>query len=196
MPKDYPFTFDISLPGGIPGCYDEHVVRRLSAIKGYYADRERYEALLAEGDIVLYEVFQIHRPETAGELLHGVSIVHPGRIGDEYHMTKGHFHSILETGEVYYCLQGTGMMVMETPEGDWAVEELYPGRVLYVLPRWADRSVNTDQDEDLITFYAYPGNAGHDYGTIKGQGFRKLVVARDGRPCVADDTRWRPQSHE
>ena len=64
-----PLTFDIVLPGGVPSFYDEHVVCKLSAMKGYYADRQSYEALLARDDLVLYEVYQLRRPETAGELL-------------------------------------------------------------------------------------------------------------------------------
>jgi len=105
-------------------------------------------------------------------------------------MTKGHFHTVLETAEIYYCLSGQGAMVMETPEGEWAVEALSPGRVLYVPPRWAHRSVNTG-DEDLITFFAYPGHAGHNYGTIEQHGFRKLIVERDGRPEIVDNPRWK-----
>ena len=42
---------------------------------------------------------------------------YPGKVGDEYFMTKGHFHTILETCEVYYTLSGQGAMLMETPEG-------------------------------------------------------------------------------
>jgi glucose-6-phosphate isomerase len=194
---DRPFTFQVSLPAGIPAHYDahactvHHVVRHMSAMEGYYADGDRYAAMLAQEDVVLYEVYQVRRPEVEGELLHGTSIVHPGQVGDEYFMTKGHFHALLETAEIYYCLQGEGMMVMETPEGDWSVEELRPGRVLYVPPRWAHRSVNTGREKDLVTFFVYPGDAGHDYGTIEGQGFRKRVVERDGRPCVVDNPRWR-----
>lgn len=189
-----PFTFDISLPAGIPTEYDNHIVRRLSAMEGQYADWERYDEMLAREDTVLYEVYEVHRPEKAGELLHGTSIVHPGKVGAEYFMTKGHFHAVVDTAEIYYCLQGEGMMVMETPEGEWAVKELRPGRVLYVPPRWAHRSVNTGDEEDLVTFFVYPGNAGHDYGTIETQGFRKLVIERDGRPHIVDNPRWRPQA--
>lgn len=105
-------------------------------------------------------------------------------------MTKGHFHTVLDTAEIYYCLQGQGVMVMETPEGDWAVEDLAPRNVLYVPPRWAHRSVNTG-NQDLITLFAYPGNAGHDYGTIEVQGYRKLVVEKDGAPAIVDNPRWR-----
>ena len=32
-----------------------------------------------------------------------------------YFMTKGHFHTILDTSEIYYGLSGHGMMLMETP---------------------------------------------------------------------------------
>jgi glucose-6-phosphate isomerase len=147
--------------------------------------------MLAKEDTVLYEVYEIHRPEGLGELLHGTSIVHPGKVGDEYFMTKGHFHAVLNTAEIYYCLQGEGMMVMETPEGDWAIEELRPGKVLYVPPRWAHRSVNVSDKEDLVTFFIYPAHAGHDYGTIESQGFRKLVIERDNKPCIVDNPRWR-----
>jgi glucose-6-phosphate isomerase len=189
--QDNPFTFEIILPGGILTKYDNHVIRKLSAMRGQYADEHSYEAMLAREDMVLYEVYEIRRPEASGELLHGTSIVHPGKVGDEYFMTKGHFHAILDTAEVYYCLHGKGMMVMETPEGEWAVEELRPGRVLYVPPRWAHRSVNTSGEKDLVTFFIYPGHAGHDYGTIESQGFRKLVLERDGEPQIVNNPRWR-----
>ena len=85
-------------------------------------------------------------------------------------------------------------MVMENPEGEWAVEDLFPGNVLYVPPRWAHRSVNIHADIALITLFAYPGNAGHDYGTIETQGYRKLVVDRSGKPEIVDNPRWRPAS--
>jgi len=190
--SDNPYTFDVSVAESILSHFDNHIVRRLSAMKGQFADQEAYEAMLSMEDIILYEVYEFHRPEVAGELLHGLSIVHPGKVGDEYFMTKGHFHTVLETAEVYYCLKGEGVMVMETPEGEWAVEPLRPHKVLYVPPRWAHRSVNTGTDGDLVTFFAYPGNAGHDYGSIENQGFRKLVVEGDDGPEIADNARWLP----
>ena len=190
--QEHPFSFSIDLPGGRPGTYEQHTQRRLSAMRGQFLDGEAYAHLLEQADPVLYEVYEISRPETPGELISGTSILHPGTVGREYFMTKGHFHAVLETAEVYTCLQGAGMMVMETPEGDWAVEPLWPGRVLYVPPRWAHRSVNISPDADLITFFVYPANAGHDYGAIEEQGFRKLVIEQDGRPCVVDNPRWLP----
>ncbi len=188
--KTVPFTFDISIADEILSEYDNHIERRLSAMKGQFLDTQAYETMLTEDDTLLYEVYEIKRPEIAGELLNGLSIVHPGTVGHEYFMTKGHFHTVIDTSEVYYCLKGEGVMVMETPEGEWAVEPLRPNSVLYVPPRWAHRSVNTSPTEDLVTFFVYPGNAGHDYGTIETQGFRKLVVERNGVPVIVDNPRW------
>jgi len=159
--------FALIPPNFIPSRYDNHIQRHLSSMKGQYSDQVAYEAMLAQEDRLLYEVYELKRPEVAGELLHGISIVHPGKVGQEYYMTKGHFHTVLETSEIYYTLKGHGYMVMETPEGNFAVKELIAGQVLYVPPRWAHRSVNVSQDEDLVMFFVYPGNAGHDYGTIE-----------------------------
>lgn len=189
-----PFTYDIIVKAEkiALSAYDNHITRQLSSMKNQFLDMSAYKAMLAIEDSQLYEVYEIRLPEEASVLLQGISIVHPGKVGVEYFMTKGHFHSVIETAEVYYCLRGSGYMVMETPEGDWAVEALKPHKILYVPPRWAHRSVNASPQEDLVTFFVYPGNAGHDYGSIEKQGFRKLVVERGGSPVIIDNPRWLP----
>lgn len=195
MPKNsnIPFSFDIiNSEKIILSKYDHHIVRNLSDMEGQFLDQSAFQVMLSEEDSVLYQVYEIERPEVAGELLHGISVVHSGKVGTEYYMTKGHFHTVLDTAEIYYCLRGEGYMVMETPEGEWVVEPLRPNSVLYVPPRWAHRSVNTSPTEDLVTFFVYPGNAGHDYGSIEKQGYRKLVVERNGSPTIVDNPRWLP----
>jgi glucose-6-phosphate isomerase len=190
--RNAPFSFDIAAPNFIPSEYDNHIKRNLSKMASQYSDQTAYDKLLQTEDVLLYEVYELKRPELAGEILHGISIVHPGKVGNEFFMTKGHYHTVLDTAEIYYTLQGDGYMVMETPEGDWAVEKLVTGSVLYVPPRWAHRSVNIGSEEDLVMFFAYPGNAGHDYGTIETQGFRKLVMDVDGETEIVDNPRWSP----
>ena len=188
--SDLPFTFVVPTPGALPSRVDNHIQRRLSAMKGQFLDEVTYGEMLSEDDRLIYEVYEIHRPEIAGELLMGISIVHPGKVGQEFYMTKGHFHTVLDTAEVYYCLQGEGFMVMETPEGETSVEPLSPGKALYVPPRWAHRSVCSARQEDLITFFVYPGNAGHDYGTIEKLGFRKLVIEGENGIEIIDNPRY------
>ncbi|MGA6157526.1 glucose-6-phosphate isomerase [Stenotrophomonas sp. NPDC087984] len=163
--------------------------RRISAMAGMYADQEAARRL-AEEDVLVYEFFDMGVPQSAGEVAYGTSITYPGKVGDEYFMTKGHFHSVLDTAEIYYCLRGRGLMMMENPEGDVQWEEFTPGKGVYVPGRYAHRSINTSPDEPLITFFAFPGHAGHDYGTIESKGLRKIVVERDGAPAVVDNPKW------
>lgn len=190
--SDKPFTFMLPGTGEIrPSRYDGYIERRLSSMRGMFQDEKAYEAMLAVEDKLLYEVFEIRRPEVAGELISGTSVVHPGLVGKEYYMTKGHFHSVLATAEIYYCLSGSGCMVMETPEGDCDVEWFHPGTILYVAPRWAHRSVNTDLSHDLVTYFVYAGNAGHDYKTIETNGFHQIIEHSDKGPVVRDNPRWK-----
>lgn len=183
-----PFAFDLGVGAELLKRFDSHVLRLLSALQGQFIDQQAYAQLLPF-DPVIYEVYEMRRPEVAGELLHGITIVHPGRVGNEFFMTKGHYHAVRETAEIYYCLHGRGQLLMETEEGDWAAEEFSPGRLVYAAPRWAHRSINTGTD-DLVVFFAYPGHAGHDYATIEQRGFRKAVIQRDGRVEVTNNPRW------
>jgi len=163
--------------------------RFLSNMKGMYADDAAYRVLLEQEDRLVYEFYELELPERDGDLLFGTSIVYPGKVGDEYFMTKGHFHTILDTAEVYYCLQGRGIMLMENPEGDWKAEEMTPGKAVYVPGRYAHRSINVG-DEPMITFFVFRADAGHDYGTIETKGYRKLIVERDGKPTAVDNPKW------
>jgi glucose-6-phosphate isomerase len=189
---EQPTSFHISLSNGLPDRFDNHITRHLSAMKGQFFDHHAFQELLETGDPLLYEVFDINIPEVPGELQHGVSVIHPGKVGNEFFMTKGHYHAVLDTAEVYYCVFGEGVMVMETPEGDWAVEEMYSGAVMYVPPRWAHRSVNVSHESDLVLLFTYPANAGHDYGSIEQQGFRKLILDRGGQYEIVDNPNWLP----
>ena len=164
--------------------------RPLSAVRKIFADQSAVDAQLAVDDTLVYEFYDMGVDETSGDVACGTSITYPGKVGDEYHMTKGHFHTVLDTAEVYYCLRGHGYMLMESPEGDWHAAELTPGMAVYVPRRYAHRSINVSQDEALVTFFAFPGHAGHDYGTIETQGFRKLCVDRDGAPAFVDNPAW------
>jgi glucose-6-phosphate isomerase len=188
---DLPFVFTISSPRIAPTRFDNHITRTLGSLRGHFLDEKAYARMLAKGDMPVYEIYEVHRPEVPGELQSGMSIVHPGKVGSEFFMTRGHFHQVLDTGELYYCVGGEGFMVMQTPEGESAVEALAPGRVLYIPPRWAHRSVCTSRQEVLATFFVYPGHAGHDYGTIEHDGFPKLVIDGGGGIEIIDNPRWR-----
>lgn len=184
------FTLDFSALDGLSKGA-ESTKRRLYQMQDMYADGEAARALVEGGDPLVYEFYELGAPEHPGDLAFGTSICYPGKVGKEYFMTKGHFHTILDTGEVYYTLSGQGYMLTESPEGDVAAHQLEPGKAVYVPKRYAHRSVNTG-DTPLITFFAFRGDAGHDYGTIETKGYRKLIVeGEDGKPEIIDNPKWK-----
>ena len=107
-------------------------------------------------------------------------------------MTKGHFHSVRRPAEIYYCLQRRRAMVMETPEGETAVEALTPGKVLYVSPRWAHRSVCTSRQEDLVIFSS-TRERGPRLRTIEQRGLSQAGHRRADGVEIIDNPRWRKE---
>jgi len=164
--------------------------RYLSDLRGMTADETALEEMIKKEDILVYEFYEMGVPEHPGDLAFGTTICYPGKVGDEYFMTKGHFHAILETAEIYLCVSGYGLILMENPEGDCTYEVLTPGKMAYVPKRFAHRSVNLGE-VPFVQFYTYRADAGHDYSTIKTKGFRKLVIERDGNFVIADNPKWR-----
>lgn len=188
-----PFVLDFDLLTGFCKSGKAQPTKRyVSDMSAQFADREAAQALAEGGNPLLYEFYGLDLPEESGVLQFGTTTLYPGKVGKEYFMTKGHFHTILDTSEVYYCLSGQGMMLMETPEGETDWKELKPGDALYVPGCWAHRSINTG-NEPLVMFFVYRSDAGHDYGTIEEKGYRKIVVEQGGRPAVLDNPKWKQQ---
>jgi glucose-6-phosphate isomerase len=184
------FTLDFALDGGFSK-QAASTKRKLSQMKGMFADASAYERALESEDPLVYEFYELGAPERPGDLAFGTSITYPGKVGNEYYMTKGHFHTILETAEVYYTLSGEGFMLLENPEGDTSLRPLSPGKALYVPPRYAHRTINTG-GVPLVTFFVFRADAGHNYGAIETRGYRKLVVeGPDGKALMIDNPKWR-----
>jgi len=98
-------------------------------------------------------------------------------------MTKGHFHKIKDTAEVYLTLKGRGKLVMQTPDQESKVLDMRKGSISYIPPYWAHRTVNTG-DEPLIFFGVYRGDAGHNYGIIEQKGMSIIVIEEEGKPVI------------
>ena len=170
--------------------------RRLSQLTGYFEDRRAAENILASGsDPLVYEYHQLNAPRDPGDVAFGVTTLYPGVVGSEFYMTKGHFHGVLETGEVYYALQGSGLLLTEDRHRHTRWLPLAPGRAAYAAKGFAHRMVNTG-DEPLVCFFAYRADAGHDYKTIEQSGFRKLVLRTEGGGVSIQDNPKKKQEEE
>lgn len=178
-----PFTIMMDLRSGLLDPAQKTVERRLSEMRGMYQ-------VQPHEDQMVYRVFLIPVPEENSEIQCSTTVLEPGVVGDEYFMTKGHFHQVRDRSEVYVGLSGEGRLVMATEDGDHAIEPIRPGTVNYVPGGWAHRSVNVGPDP-LVFFAAYVGDAGHDYGTIESQGFPVLMLRTPDGPTVAPNPRYR-----
>lgn len=151
----------------------EHLVRKAKDMVGYFKEE-------AEPDTLIYEVFEA---ETFGHIKLALTVMPPGKVGNEFYMTKGHFHQDDRSGEVYFCFRGQGIVIMQTREGETDEIPLKPGGMAYIPPGWAHRTVNTG-NEKFIMLAIFPETSGHDYDSIREKGFIKRVFEMGGQVRV------------
>jgi glucose-6-phosphate isomerase len=185
LPDLEPFSTALDLASGELDPQRRLTERTLADMRGMYQE-DFGEARAGE---LVYRVYEIPVPVSSSNLASSTTVIEPGTVGDEYFMTKGHFHAERERAEIYIGLAGEGRLVMATDDGRPQVEEMRSGTINYVPGHWAHRSVNVGS-EPLVFFAAYAADAGYDYATIERQGFPVLVVERHGRPQAVENPRY------
>jgi glucose-6-phosphate isomerase len=170
--------------GEIPGTAVTQ--RHLSHLQNVFADEAAYQQALAADDPVIYRVYSVEPGTGDGDLQYGIGVLMPGKIGDEYYMTKGHYHEWRDAAEVYIGLRGEGMMLLEDEAtGDTRLVSFCANQIVYVPGHTAHRTLNIG-DEPLVYIGVYPAKAGHDYGAIADRNFLHIVVERDGVPTLIE----------
>ena len=170
--------------------------KRFADLEGIYQDAGAFARVLAErGQEVSYQVDEFRPNERAGDLIFGTSVLYPGKVGEEYVMTRGHIHARSDRPEIYYGQGGDGVMLMENPAGETRTVPLRPQEVVYVPPYWIHRSVNVGS-APLLTLFCYPADSGQDYDIIlRAGGMGTLIVDdRAGGWREAPNPRYRPRS--
>jgi glucose-6-phosphate isomerase len=163
-----------------------HYQKCLSDLRGLFLDPEALERRIREeNDPVCYENYAVSHSEAEGDIFFGTTIIYPGKVGSEYHLTRGHYHRKRHYAETYQALSGHGLVLFEREDGTTRTAELAPSKVTYVAPFWAHRSVNTS-DVPLVFLWTCSIEAGHDYEGLGGRGMRQVVVERNGVPSVED----------
>jgi glucose-6-phosphate isomerase len=185
-----PFSRVIDLASGrIDGARDV-ISRRLSDMRGWYADSDAEAALIGRNPLIYTVDYGYAAPEVEGQLGFCATIIHPGKIGDEYYMTKGHYHARGDRAEIYYTLQGEGRLLLQTREGVTSVQNMLPGVICYIPAFHAHRTVNVGADKFVFLSF-YPADSGYDYASIAEKGFASLIVERDGKPTVIPNWHYR-----
>lgn len=158
--------------------------RWLSQLADCFADQLAYQTMLAQGDTLVYGVTNLDMASGEGQLHYGLGILQPGKVGSEYFMTRGHMHAWRPAAEVYICLQGRGMMILEhETEATANALQFSANSVVYVPGYTAHRTINIG-NQPLVYWGVVSSEAGHDYGVFQGRNFTQVVVELDGKPCV------------
>lgn len=167
----------------------ENVLRSkklLSQLGGVFKDAAAFKVM--DGDTVVYEVTS-HAEEkdgASGGLFFGTSRIHPGKVGDEYFMTKGHFHRKREAAEYYFGISGGGILLLTDESGESRAEKVERGSLHYIKGNTAHRLINTGKD-DLVVGACWPSDAGHDYLSIEESGFKVRAVCINGEAVLIPD---------
>jgi len=160
-----------------------HIERRLSQLRDAFADRQAVDHMLARGeDPVVYTVSTLEHGSGEGDQHVGLGVLHPGTVGQEFFLTRGHRHNRPEASELYLGLRGRGKMILQMSSGT-SVIDLKPQSLVYV-PGYTDhRTVNTGT-EPLMYLGIYPAWAGHDYRSLSERNFSVVVVEDHGAPRI------------
>lgn len=188
MEESDPMTSPVPEPGaltidssgamqGRTGGYE----KQLGDMAGVYRDERAFASALAGrgADHVVYRVAEHRSGGGPGALIIGTSTLLPGRYGDEFAVTRGHLHARADRAELYHCLSGSGVLLMEAFDGRSCAVALGPGDAVHVPGHWVHRSVNTGA-EPFVTLFCYPADAGQDYALIAAAGGMARLVVADG----------------
>jgi glucose-6-phosphate isomerase, archaeal len=159
--------------------------RKLKDLKGIFLDERAFLEMDSEQTIYMVQAWLPVKEGTPGGLFFGTTNLMSGKVGDEYFMTKGHFHTISDRTELYWGVQGKGMLIlMDRNRRTWA-EEMFPGSLHHIPPHVAHRVANTD-NTTLIFSACWPSDAGHDYEEIARNDFSARLVEKYRKPKLVE----------
>jgi glucose-6-phosphate isomerase len=190
-----PLLVSIDVSSGHGPEFTSEYEKSFGDLQGVYRDKAAFAALKETSAAeAAYRVFATTGASRSGELIVGTSTLQPGKVGDEFNMTRGHIHEIHDRSEMYYCLSGHGVMLLESLDGETEAIEMRTAQMVYVPGGWIHRSVNVG-DDALVTLFCYPSDSGQDYSIIeRSNGMAKLVVEdREGHWKLRDNPDYIPR---
>ena len=158
-----------------------HATRTLGEIRAIFEHGDLLTPEEADETAYTVSSYMPEKEGTPGGLFFGVTHLYPGLVGDEYFMTKGHYHANRDTAEFYWGIEGEGVLILMDEQGNIRGERMLPGSLHYIPGRIAHRVANVS--DTVLSFGAcWPSNAGHNYETIERNGFAARLKKINGTP--------------
>ena len=183
---DLPFSIPLSPEVFQSSVEVRHVQRRLSDLADHFADHSAVNAILKDSNPLVYEYWEQEYEGTSQGISFGMTRIHPGQVGNEYHLTKGHFHVDGFGDEIHITLSGQGLLLLFNKDGNCQTIEMLSGKMNYFPGNLAHRTINTGS-EPLVFVGFWPPKIIHDYESIAQNGFPKQVVAGPQGPELVNN---------
>jgi glucose-6-phosphate isomerase len=161
--------------------------KEIQQLAGVFADETERQKMNPSEIVYAVESYLPVAEGKQGGLFWGVTTILPGKVGDEYFMTRGHFHAEPDTAEFYWGMLGEGVLIYMDEDGNSWAEAMSPNSLHYIAGCVAHRVANTGS-EPLVFGACWPSDAGHDYETINKKGFSARLVEKDGKPVLVKST--------
>ncbi len=139
--------------------------RRWSAMREYFAGAPE------QGDPLIYEIYTWNDGHAPTNLLSTITVLHAGRIGDEFYHTKGHFHTDPDGSEFVVGYFGEGVLQTGTRAGAVTETQIMRGAHLVIPDSRAHRVVNRGEEAAVYLSVSSAG-VGHDYDSVSACGWR------------------------
>jgi len=171
--------------GALQGDRIQRVRRCVRDLKGLFLDEKARLALEPEAIVYQVESFAPVNEGESGGLFWGATFIQPGRVGNEYFMTKGHFHGQRNRAEYYLTVTGCGALIFMDESRRTTFETMLPGSLHYIPSRTAHRVANVGNA--VLSFMAcWPSDSGHDYESIAAHGFSARLLDVGGKPTLVE----------
>ena len=163
--------------------------RTVAGLQGYFRD-EAARASMDQTTLAYRVVAFEPKPEgEEGAMCCATTFLEPGLVGDEYFLTRGHFHLNHDRAELEVTISGEGALVLMSEDRQTRIEMMRPGSVHHVPPRTAHLVANTGSGPLVFISY-WPSETGHDYATVARDGFGVRMRKVNGVPvAVPEDPR-------
>ena len=158
-----------------------HATKTLGDLRSIFEHGDQIMAQQANDIVYSVSSYLPEKEGTQGGLYFGLTKLYPGLVGNEYYITKGHFHANIDTAEFYWGIEGEGILIMMDEHGNTKGERMFPGSLHYIPGRMAHRVANVS--DTILSFGAcWPSSAGHDYDSIEQNGFSARLKKINGAP--------------
>jgi glucose-6-phosphate isomerase len=102
-------------------------------------------------------------------------------------MTHGHFHLKRNRTEYYGTIEGQGALILMDENRETRMELMSAGSLHFIPPNTAHRVANIG-NVPLRFVACWPSDAGHDYESIRDEGFGARLLNVNGRPMLVRAT--------